>query len=366
VTVGRTRKEVSLLSKRKPKEIIEDTRSGSLAYNRLDMQISQAVQMAVELYSELDYLLILDHYDDITVFDNENSPAVVSYYQMKTHEEAITINTVIRKKWLPKLYAHFKDSQWIVKELGLITNCPLTVNASSKEGIPAKRYVAEKTAFEKFDPVTQSKIKADIGKALSIQEDEVDLSKFVHMRTTLTIARHKEIAEQEMNTFLSNAYPRITMEMAKTIFNTLVELLTQRQSHETLDRLADFETIRRYKGISKNDFRRVIDNALIVCIPNFDDIIQWSGYHESEEKNLSLAYVNVITDEQRHSEIQRSLFVKIRDYISENPQQPSETMYEYAERVRLGIDSISPIYNSLYVLVVVTSILINNWRRNDA
>ena len=36
-----------------------DTKSGSLAYNRLEMQVSQVLHMAIELYSDLNYLLIL-------------------------------------------------------------------------------------------------------------------------------------------------------------------------------------------------------------------------------------------------------------------------------------------------------------------
>ncbi len=45
-----------------------DKKSGSLAYNRFEMQISQTLHMAIELYSNLNYLLVLDHhYDDISV-----------------------------------------------------------------------------------------------------------------------------------------------------------------------------------------------------------------------------------------------------------------------------------------------------------
>ena len=39
-----------------------DKKSGSLAYNRFEMQISQTLHMAIELYSNLNYLLVLDHY----------------------------------------------------------------------------------------------------------------------------------------------------------------------------------------------------------------------------------------------------------------------------------------------------------------
>jgi hypothetical protein len=48
-----------------------DKRSGSLAYNRLDMQVSHVFHLAIELYDTSDYLLVLDHDDDITVYDNQ-------------------------------------------------------------------------------------------------------------------------------------------------------------------------------------------------------------------------------------------------------------------------------------------------------
>lgn len=130
--------------KSRPKEIIEDTSSGSLAYNRLEMQVSQAIHMAVEMHKELDYLLVLDHYDDISIFDKEDSPTVVSYYQLKSKEDLITIDSVVRKEWLPKLYLHLKNETWHVKELGLVTPCVLKVSASQKDGIKEQILSREK------------------------------------------------------------------------------------------------------------------------------------------------------------------------------------------------------------------------------
>lgn len=49
------------------------------------------------------------------------------------------------------------------------------------------------------------------------------------MRTILSIPSHKEIVEQEMGTFLHKKYPKITMDSVKTIFNTMIDLLTRRQ-----------------------------------------------------------------------------------------------------------------------------------------
>ena len=36
----------------------------------------------------LDYLFVLDHEDDITLYDDEMNNGVVSYYQMKTKDDA--------------------------------------------------------------------------------------------------------------------------------------------------------------------------------------------------------------------------------------------------------------------------------------
>ena len=52
----------------KNKEVVVDTGSGSMAYNRFEMQVSQTLHMAIELFDSLDYLLVLDYYDDITLF----------------------------------------------------------------------------------------------------------------------------------------------------------------------------------------------------------------------------------------------------------------------------------------------------------
>ena len=41
---------------KKKKEVSIDTTAGSRAYNRLDMQVSQTLQMAIELYDNMNYL----------------------------------------------------------------------------------------------------------------------------------------------------------------------------------------------------------------------------------------------------------------------------------------------------------------------
>ena len=351
-----------------PKKVVSiDTKSGSLAYNRLDMQISQTIHMAIELYPNLDYLLVLDHYDDITLFNNDVSPQYVSYYQMKTSDESISIETAISEKWLSKLYEHLYNTEWIIQELGLITNTSLKITVKQKDSnekihTETKKYSSEKTKFSEFNEEVINKIKTDIAKHKSISQDEVDLSKFVHMRTTISIEKHREIIEQEMGNFLQKEYPRITLETAKTIYSTLMDLLSHRQSYELLDKSATFSQVRANKGISKNDFTRIIDEAMFIDIPEFNEIRKWADFNNEEVPKAALEYTNILADCQNKSESFRTLFLKVRELCASNSKSESEKILAYCERIYNLILNKNPIYNQMYISIIVISTLINEWR----
>lgn len=307
----------------KKSDVKVDTHSGSMAYNRLDMQVSQTLHMAIELFDNLDYLFVLDYYDDITLFDNDVNPDVVSYYQLKTNEESISINTAIANDWLAKLYTQLENPEWIVKELGLITNCPLKVTVSIK-GETGKRknktnsYVAERTSFSQFNPITIELIKKDIASKKGIKVEDVDLSKFVHMRTTLSIPKHKEIVEQEMLNFLHAKYPKMTIDSHKTIFNAMIEILTKRQSYELLSDNADYSEVRQKKGISKKDFQRVIDEAIDISVPPFEEVEKLSGLKEDDLYKISYEYTKLIADSQKSTESFINVFRKLQSLMKKN------------------------------------------------
>ncbi len=353
---------------KKDKQVLVDTKAGSLAYNRLDMQVSQSLHMAIELYPNLNYLFVLDHYDDITLFDDDVSPSVVSYYQMKTSEDSISIDTAISESWITKLYEHLNNPEWIVSELGLITNCPLKltikfIDDNGKKRTSEKSCTSERTDFVDFDTNILNKVKTDIAKRKGIPVDEVDLSKFVHMRTTLSIPKHREIVEQEMSSFLQKQYPRITVDSAKTIYNAMMNLLSRRQSYELLDKSAAFKVVREKKGVSKTDFSRIIDEAMLIAIPPFQDISNLIGCTEENKYRASYEYTRILTDFQSKSESFTSVFMKIRNICISNPKNDGEEASEYCDRIYTLLPSKNPIYNKIYIYVLVACILINEWRR---
>lgn len=353
------------------RKIDVDTSAGSMAYNRFELQLSETLHMAIELYDSLDYLLVLDYYDDITLFDNDVDPQFVSYYQVKSNEESISISTAIKESWLVKMYAQLQRTDWIVKELGLITNCPLKITEKiideyGNEKKSTKSFKAEKTAFEKFNPQTIARIKEDIAKKLNLKLEEVDLSKFVHMRTTLSITSHREIVEQQMSSFLYEKYSKITVETVRTIYNSMLDILTKRQQYETLPDDADFTFVRQKKGVSKNDFARVIEEAIIISIPTFAEIEKYIDFKEDKYK-ATYEYTKLMADSQIKTELFMSLFRKVKaevenieidDNISTlaNLEKVCENVYSTDNGVKL-------LYNKTYICILAMCILINEMRK---
>lgn len=355
------------------KKFVIDTRSGSLAYNRLDMQVSQTIHMAIELYDSLDYLFVLDYYDDITLFEDERNPKTVSYYQMKSNEEYISINTAISKDWLAKLYLQLEKPEWLVKELGLITNCPLkiTYNIKDKDGKKHQKkesYTSEKTSFSKFNSETIDRIKRDIATKLDKDINEIDLSKFVHMRTTLSIPKHRHIVEQEMGEFLNKKYPRITIDSVKTIFSSVLGILTSCQEYELLGDDEPYNVVREKKGMSRNDFTRIIDESMLISIPQFTEIRQVAGFSEAEKYEASFEYTNILADSQAKTESFTMIFSGVKNLFFKYSKQKTESVLQYADRLCDILYSnnctIKLIYNRMYVRIIIVCILINEGRRS--
>lgn len=361
----------------KKNEIVKvDTVAGSRSYNRLDMQVSQTLHMAIELYDSLNYLLILDHYDDITLFDLDSDPLAVSYYQMKTSEDTITIDSAICEGWLAKLHAQFgRPEGWLVKELGLITNTPLEIKYTlvSEKGRKINRtskLKAEHTALTKLHQSVQDKIRADISKKRGIPIGDVDLSKFAHLHTTLTIERHKDIVEKEVQDFLYEKYPRITVDTVKGIYSSLIDLLAKRQEYEHIPDDASLDEVKRHKGFTKTELTRVIDKAIMLSLPTFEEVQRVSGVGPEMYTTLSFPYVQILTDSNKKTdESFPTLYNATLKEMNSNPFDGKGTPWEYGQSIGVGVHEKVPllrtIYNVDYIAVLAICLLINESRRKQ-
>lgn len=357
-----------------------DTTAGSRSFNRFEFQLSQTLHMAIELYDTLNYLLVLDYYDDITLFDMDSKPLVVSYYQVKTSNNEITIDSAIEKGWISKLYAQLgRPEGWSVKELGLITNTPLEISydlplkdVSTKKKKRAQRHIehltSNSTAFTALHKSVQNRIIKDIANKQKISESDVDLTKFAHIRTVLTIEQHGNMVEKEMVDFLYEKYPRITVDTVKGIYSSMISLLTKKQTYESLPKNASFDAVKAYKGIQKDDFKRVIDKSILLSLPPFEDVFKYAQVEKELENILSLAYVKILTDTTNRADGSfPQLFSLTTEAVNNDLYNTKESVWEYALRIGENIREKNHIlcipYDSNYIAVLIICLLINESRK---
>lgn len=334
---------------------VNNKKAGSIAYNRLEMQISQTIHMAIELYDSLDYLFILDHDDDITLYDNQNQNNIVSYYQMKTSENYFLLTTILSENWLLKLHNHLLNPKNFVKELGLITNCDIKLSDEHTLN-------NNKTPFNKINNKILKKIQEDIANKNNIPIKDVDLSKFIHIRTALSIDKHQDIAEKEMGDFLYNKYHDIKVETIKTIFNSVIALLTKRQGYEKLSEDASFEDVKSNKGFSRTDFDEIIKTAIRINIPSFQDVMQLDL--NFDESILALAYVKILADNNENSTSYKKMFNDVYDIVEQNNKSQNETIFEYVSKCKKIYEKRYPLSmyierNSVYIELIVIIIILN-------
>jgi len=335
-------------------KITIDKTSGSMAYNRLDMQISQAVLLSIQVFTNLDFLLVMDYYDDISLFDDSENPNSVSYYQMKTSEEHFTFNTIIKEEWIDKLYEHINNPQYLITELGLITNCSIVETES-----PRKEYKLAKTNFSSFNENTQKKIVKDIASHFNLSKDKVDLSKFVHIKTDLTINKHKDLAESEFANFIYKDYPTISYDSIKVIYQSLITLLTKKQEFENSGNDETFENIRKNKGVSKSDIQEIIKHSLLIRIPEFDTLDRALNLNNDEKPNYALEFSKILADSNRKSNIFYELVEKIDYLIHQNDIHQNEEFINYAKRIS-NLVTKNILFSNEYLILLITCIYINN------
>ena len=359
-----------------------DMAAGSRSFNRFELQLSQTLHMAIELYDSLNYLLVLDYYDDITLFDLDKDPLVVSYYQMKTSQNEMTIDSAIEKSWLAKLYTQLcRPEGWNVKELAFITNQPLEVSYEldidsahlkphNKKHQQTDKLYATRTAITDLHQSVQERIRKDIAQKCGIPEEEVDLSKFAHMRTTLTIEHHGDLVEKEMGDFLHKKYPKVTVDTVKGIYSSMLSLLTRKQEYETLPDNAPLDVVKKHKGLVKDEFDRVIDQAIMLSLPEFDDVLAYAQVDKDMEMSLSLPYTRILSDtnNKRDGSFPR-LYTITLETIKSNPYDGKGTGWDYAQEIGAQVRAKEPAlcipYDQYYIEVLTICMMINNTRRKS-
>lgn len=271
--------------------IKNDLAAGSRAYNRFVIQISQSLLYAIELFEELDeYLITLDYYDDITIFNDNtiNDATSVSYYQMKT-DEKVTITKIIKKDWLLKLYNHvispFVENKRI-NQLGLILTSSISDNKASSS--------SKLNRFDKLPPKVKKKFIDDLAFKNNLEPDDINLSDFYIIKTELSVDAHQRIVGSKLTDFMVEKNPDITVRACNSLFEAIMTHLSKLQSYE-LDKLSKIEDIESFKSFTKNDFENFCKIGYLYLNPKYSEIQEYVG------DKSPIYYLKIVEDADKGS-----------------------------------------------------------------
>lgn len=294
-----------------------DKTSGSRTFNRIDFQISQGILFSVELYDSCDYLIALDYYDDLAVIENPDDCSIISYYQVKTTEDKLTIASILNKEWLADLYGHlFEDDDFdSIGELGLITNCRIRKKDIDEN---ESRYINDfpgKTEFDSLGDKTADLIRQDIAKTLHLEPSEVDFSKLSIIRSTLEVHSHDEHARIRFTDFVGERLGNVGVQVIRAAYESLRNKFTACQRVELPD-CSELEAVKSKKCISRNTLNETLKTISEIDFPSIDSLLLLVP--DEDKLSFSIAYATAISDNLQAARNVTTVQSRIKEFIEES------------------------------------------------
>ncbi|ADK30558.1 hypothetical protein BP951000_0557 [Brachyspira pilosicoli 95/1000] len=306
-----------------PKKI--DKKSGSISYNRFEYQITQALNLAISLYDKYNYLIILEHYDDITLFENNNNIKDIHHYQVKTKNVQYTkFEKILKEGFLDNLIGHLNDNNINdVKEISLIINCRIIIDK--------KKYEIDTI----IKPDTTNNILSKI-KDHYKDNDNIDfLEKTMNLIISdISLQNHIELRKARIREFVSHKYQNAGYDALNSVVLRLETLFTKMQSDESLTNDSKFEDVKKKKGFSKDDFNDIIKNAIKISIPEFHKIEEYAKFEEKEIDDYKLSYIDIQSGISLKKDIYNFSLQLVENYIQGNELNDLDDIIKYSKQCK--------------------------------
>ena len=135
-------------------------------------------------------------------------------------------------------------------------------------------------------------------------------------------------------------------------------LLTKKQKYEKLGEKETFETVRKYKGVSKGDIESIIKHTLLINIPPFEILDRALQFDEKEKPYAALEHSRILADSNAKSDEFYKIVEKV-DYLTQkNPIAENESFPNYVNKIT-ELLPFNPLFNKLYLNLLITCIYIN-------
>lgn len=331
--------------------------SGSIAKNRLTIQLSFAIKIIVDLYSVENFTVFLDCIEDVAVKTVVNGAEKLFLYQVKTKSCGdFTLNYIIDKKWFEKLYRHTHEFSGFNYEIALVSN------ADVKDGqmiFPNERTRIINDIVEKPNTAEDKKRLYRIKKSISDNEgipiEEVDLSKFYFIKSNLHCDTHKDQALKVFEDFIVSIDQNAELIKTKAYFTALYDTLDSRFNNEINSDATDFDEIVRKKGYTKNEFQQSLAAYMNESIPKNSELYNLLGITSvAEQKEMATQRPQFLMDLTKKDEPFKVFISEILNYVS---QSDTQTLIRGSVDFINQNTKISPIYKNLGYIKFATAFI---------
>ncbi len=216
----------------------------------------------------MDYIILMDYIEDVAVIESPDNPSKLHLYQLKTKssDRQYSLATVISDEWFLKLYKNAMKYQQFVGEAAVVCNTDI-VKGSETVFHNEKNNLGELSHNENVQKIIHA-IAAD----MKISEDDVDLSHFCFIKSTLSTKGHKEEVEHQFEDFLLEKSPDLQVATARSLFRVIYNELGNKFNNEVDSECSDIDEIFRKKGFKGEDIESYISNGLAIQLPSTDKL----------------------------------------------------------------------------------------------
>ena len=245
--------------------VVPRENSGPMASNRFDFQKNWAITKILELHAKPgDYLVSFEYHDDIIVFDSSSDPKKISFYQVKTKTEKAahwTVNALIKREsgkkgplnsFMGKLYDNIIKHNDDVLSLTFVTNSRIKgklsndVSCADISGFCCNQ-LCDKDLSTIIDALKAEHSLNDLGNFKNIMFFKLG---------ELDINHHDQLAKAQLADFIDSKFPGAKYQIVP-LYKSIFDEVRKKSNVEEV--IVDFETLKRKKSISRDDFDKYLE-----------------------------------------------------------------------------------------------------------
>lgn len=239
--------------------------SGARSSNRFDFQKDWALTHLLVLHEKgNNYVLLLEHHEDVAAVDCDKNPSNIDCYQVKTMESGCwSLTALLSKKSLKskksysilgKMYGNRGVFDPHTRSLSLVSNVGFKLKLKKGSG------TCEGHPLVKVKDLADAHLKT-INAALKKEHTlagDPDFASITHfVLTELSLTDHSTHAQGKLVTFLEKVRPNRVYEVG-ALYRVLFEEIKRRTNYDKP--CPDLATLIERKGISKAFFDKILDD----------------------------------------------------------------------------------------------------------